>query len=130
MIKKIKQLSQQFNVPVHIHLHETEAEIADSLKKYGRRPLEWLDDFGLLSSKLIAVHMTQLLAEEITLVAERGVSVVHCPESNLKLASGFAPIHDLLAARVNVAVGTDGAASNNDLDMSADLIMRLCWERD
>lgn len=119
--KKINELSQQFNLPIHIHLHETNAEIVDSLKKYKRRPLQWLDELGLLSPRLICVHMTQLTPEEIQLVAAKGASVVHCPESNLKLASGFAPVSELMEAGVNVALGTDGAASNNDLDMFGEL---------
>ncbi len=119
--KKIKQLSADFNLPVHVHMHETEAEIADNLKKYGQRPLAWLNEFGLLSPQFICVHMTQMLPSEIELIAAKGVPIVHCPESNLKLASGFAPIHQLLEAGVTVALGTDGAASNNDLDMFGEL---------
>lgn len=119
--KKIKQLSDKFNVPIHVHMHETQAEIDDNLKRYGKRPLEWLHDMGLLSSQFICVHMTQLTPAEIELVAKKKISVVHCPESNLKLASGFAPINQLLNAGVTVALGTDGAASNNDLDMFGEL---------
>lgn len=119
--KKLKQLSAQFNIPIHVHLHETQAEIEDNLKRYGKRPLQWLDEFGLLSPQFIGVHMTQLTPAEIELIAKRGVPVVHCPESNLKLASGFAPISQLLDAGVTVALGTDGAASNNDLDMFGEL---------
>ena len=119
--KKLKKLSKQFNIPIHVHMHETQAEIEDSLKKYGKRPLQWLDEMGLLSPQFICVHMTQLSPDEIELVARRGVPVVHCPESNLKLASGFAPVHELLRAGVTVALGTDGAASNNDLDMFGEL---------
>ncbi len=119
--KKIKSLSDKFNVPIHLHLHETQAEIEDSLTKYGKRPIEWLSELGLLSPKLIGVHMTQLTPKEIEMVAQSGMAVVHCPESNLKLASGFAPINDLLSAGVTIALGTDGAASNNDLDMFGEL---------
>ncbi len=119
--KKIKRLSEDNNLPIHVHMHETAAEIADNLQKYGKRPLEWFNDFDLLSSKLICVHMTQLLPEEIELIASKHVSVVHCPESNLKLASGFAPVQKLQEAGVLVALGTDGAASNNDLDMWGEL---------
>ncbi len=119
--KKIKNLSEQFNIPIHLHLHETQAEIDESLAKYGKRPIEWLNELGLISPKLIGIHMTQLTPQEIELVAASGMSIVHCPESNLKLASGFAPIHELLSAGVNVAIGTDGAGSNNDLDMFGEL---------
>jgi 5-methylthioadenosine/S-adenosylhomocysteine deaminase len=89
--------------------------------KTGQRPLERLAQLGLVSPRLIAVHMTQLTPKEIAALRENNVSVVHCPESNLKLASGFCPVHELLTAGVNVALGTDGAASNNDLDMLSEL---------
>ncbi|MEB1531068.1 TRZ/ATZ family hydrolase [Xanthomonas sp. WHRI 7945] len=115
--ERVRMLSDQLDVPVHLHTHETAQEIADSLKQYGQRPLARLDRLGLVNDRLIAVHMTQLTDAEIHLCAERGVSVVHCPESNLKLASGFCPACALQRAGVNLAIGTDGCASNNDLDM-------------
>jgi len=110
-------LADQLDVPVHLHLHETAQEVEQSLKEHGQRPLARLDRLGLVNDRLIAVHMTQLTDAEIHLCAERGVSVVHCPESNLKLASGFCPACALERAGVNLAIGTDGCASNNDLDM-------------
>ncbi|MBT7308801.1 MAG: amidohydrolase family protein, partial [Gammaproteobacteria bacterium] len=88
---------------------------------HGIRPLKRLEQLGLLGPRLAAVHMTQLTEDEIQLLAERNVSVVHCPESNLKLASGFSPVDQLMKAGVNVALGTDGAASNNDLDLLAEM---------
>ena len=100
---------------------ETALEIAQALADNGRRPLARLAELGLLSHRLMAVHMTQLNDEEISEVARAGVSVVHCPESNLKLASGFCPVAKLLDAGVNIALGTDGAASNNDLDMLSEM---------
>ena len=115
--ERVRMLSDQLDVPVHLHTHETAQEVADSVKLYGQRPLARLDRLGLVNDRLIAVHMTQLSEAEIQLCAERGVSVVHCPESNLKLASGFCPACALLKAGVNLAIGTDGCASNNDLDM-------------
>jgi 5-methylthioadenosine/S-adenosylhomocysteine deaminase len=115
--ERVRMLSDQLDVPVHLHTHETAQEIVDSLKQYGQRPLARLDRLGLVNDRLIAVHMTQLTEQEIHLCAERGVSVVHCPESNLKLASGFCPACALQRAGVNLAIGTDGCASNNDLDM-------------
>ncbi len=118
---KIKGLSEKFDAPIHVHMHETQAEIDDNLQRYGRRPLQWLDELGLLSPQFICVHMTQLTDSEIELIAQRGAPVVHCPESNLKLASGFTPVNKLLNAGVTVALGTDGAASNNDLDMFGEL---------
>jgi len=115
--ERVRMLSDQLDVPVHLHTHETAQEITDSLKQYGQRPLARLDRLRPGNDRLIAVHMTQLTEAEIHLCAERGVSVVHCPESNLKLASGFCPACALQRAGVNLAIGTDGCASNNDLDM-------------
>ena len=115
--ERVRMLSDQLDIPVHLHTHETAQEIEDSIKLHGQRPLARLDRLGLVNDRLIAVHMTQLTEGEIHLCAERGVSVVHCPESNLKLASGFCPACALVRAGVNLAIGTDGCASNNDLDM-------------
>ena len=115
--ERIRMLADQLDVPVHLHLHETAQEVQQSLEEHGQRPIARLDRLGLFNDRLIAVHMTQLTDAEIHLCAERGVSVVHCPESNLKLASGFCPACALQRAGVNLAIGTDGVASNNDLDM-------------
>lgn len=115
--ERIRMLADQLDLPVHLHLHETAQEVTDSQKLHGQRPIARIDRLGLLNDRLIAVHMTQLTDAEIALCAQRGVSVVHCPESNLKLASGFSPACALLRAGVNLAIGTDGCASNNDLDM-------------
>jgi 5-methylthioadenosine/S-adenosylhomocysteine deaminase len=115
--ERIRMLSDQLDVPVHLHLHETAHEVEESRAKSGQRPLARMDRLGLVSDRLVAVHMTQLTDAEIALCAQRGVSVVHCPESNLKLASGFCRASDLSRAGVNLAIGTDGCASNNDLDM-------------
>ena len=114
---RIRMLADQLDLPVHLHLHETAQEVALSQEKHGQRPIARMDRLGLFNDRLIAVHMTQLTEAEIHLCAERGVSVVHCPESNLKLASGFCPACALERAGVNLAIGTDGVASNNDLDM-------------
>lgn len=115
--ERIRMLADQLDLPVHLHLHETAQEVEQSQQQYGQRPIARLDRLGLVNDRLIAVHMTQLTDGEIHLCAERGVSVVHCPESNLKLASGFCPACALERAGVNIAIGTDGVASNNDLDM-------------
>ncbi|KFN44562.1 TRZ/ATZ family hydrolase [Arenimonas oryziterrae] len=115
--ERIRMLAEQLDVPVHCHVHETAQEIEDSIKQHGQRPLARLDRLGLVNERLIAVHMTQLTDAEIALCAERGTSVLHCPQSNLKLASGFSPIEKLRRAGVNIGLGTDGCASNNDLDM-------------
>ena len=119
--ERIRGLSEQLDIPVHCHVHETAQEISDSLTAYGERPLARLQRLGLVNARLIAVHMTQLTEAEIALCAQQAVSVVHCPESNLKLASGFAPVEALRRAGVNVALGTDGCASNNDLDMFGEM---------
>ncbi|HET8818069.1 MAG TPA: TRZ/ATZ family hydrolase [Xanthomonadaceae bacterium] len=118
---RIRMLADQLDIPVHCHVHETAQEVAESQERHGQRPLARLDRLGLVNDRLIAVHMTTLDDGEIALCAQRGVSVVHCPESNLKLASGFCPVARLQAAGVNLAIGTDGAASNNDLDMFGEL---------
>ena len=120
-LKKINTLAQELGIPIQMHVHESEEEIAQGMELHGKRPLERLADLGLLGEHLIAVHMTQLEWPDIELVAKHGVHVAHCAESNLKLASGFCPVMDLLGAGVNVAIGTDGAASNNDLDMLGEM---------
>lgn len=120
-LEKIATLAEELDCQVHMHVHETEHEISESVDRFGVRPLERLDRLGLVSPRLAAVHMTQLLDMEIESVASRGVSVIHCPQSNLKLASGMCRVSDLLGAGVNVAIGTDGASSNNDLDMLSEM---------
>jgi 5-methylthioadenosine/S-adenosylhomocysteine deaminase len=119
--ERIRMLSDQLDLPVHCLVHETAHEVAESQQKFGQRPLARLERLGLVNDRLIAVHMTQLTDAEIALCAERGVSVAHCAESNLKLASGFCPVAKLQRAGVNGAIGTDGAASNNDLDMFGEM---------
>jgi 5-methylthioadenosine/S-adenosylhomocysteine deaminase len=115
--RRVATLAAELDLPVHLHLHETADEIARSITQHGVRPLERLARLGLLGPNLSAAHCVHLSAEEILLLARHGCSVVHCPSSNLKLASGFAPVAALLEQNVNVALGTDGAASNNRLDM-------------
>jgi len=120
-LSRMRVLADEMDLPMHIHVHETAGEIEQSLKQYGKRPLERLNDLGLVSPNLMAVHFTQTTDDEIALLAESGSHVVHCPESNLKLASGFCPVKKLMDAGVNVALGTDGAASNNDLNMLGEM---------
>lgn len=120
-LTRTRMLADELIIPVHIHLHETEHEVQESNNMLGMRPIERLQKLGLLNARLTAVHMTQLTDEEIKTIAETGVNVVHCPESNLKLNSGYCPVNQLVAAGVNVALGTDGAASNNDLDMFSEM---------
>ena len=120
-LQRIATLAEELDIPIHMHVHETADEVQQAVARHGRRPLQRLDELGLLSPRLLAVHMTQLDKPEIQRCAETGVHVIHCPESNLKLASGFCPVHDLSQAGVNVALGTDGAASNNDLNMFSEM---------
>ena len=120
-LERIRLLSDQLGIPVHMHVHETAHEVEEARRAQGVRPLARLQRLGLVNEWLLAVHMTQLSAAEIELCAHAGVSVIHCPESNLKLASGFCPTHALDQAGVNLALGTDGAASNNDLDMFGEM---------
>jgi 5-methylthioadenosine/S-adenosylhomocysteine deaminase len=116
-LTKLRTLNDELNLPVHMHVHETAHEVREAEKATGKRPLARLAELNLLQPNLAAVHMTQLTDADIALLAQTGVNVTHCPASNLKLASGFCPVHALLTAGVSVALGTDGAASNNDLDM-------------
>ena len=120
-LRQIAMYSNELDVPVHMHVHETAAEVSEAEQKNGKRPLERLDQLNLLNSNLVAVHMTELNEFELERIAEAGVHVAHCPESNLKLASGICPLAKLLDKGVNVCLGTDGAASNNDLDMFGEM---------
>lgn len=119
-LEKIAMYSSELDMRVHMHIHETEFEVKEAIKNTGKRPLERLDQLGLVNDNLIAVHMTDLTDNEIERLAETGSHIAHCPESNLKLASGFCPISKLNNAQVNISLGTDGAASNNDLDLLAE----------
>lgn len=114
-------LSEKTGARIQIHLHETEFEIAEALEKRGQRPTERLRNLGMLGTSTQCVHMTQVDESDLTLLSESGAHVIHCPESNLKLASGFCPAQAMLDRGINVAIGTDGAASNNDLDLFGEL---------
>ena len=121
LLEKIRTFADEMDLPIHMHVHETADEIRQAVEATGKRPLARLHELGLLTPSLQAVHMTQLNDEEITLLAETGVQVIHCPESNMKLASGFCPVAQLQQAGINVALGTDGAASNNDLNLLGEM---------
>lgn len=121
ILKEIKTLSEQYHLSVHMHVQETAVEVAESIAKLGKRPLRRLYDLGLLSPRFLSVHMTQINDEDIGLLKETNANVAHCPESNLKLVSGFCPVAKLLENKINVALGTDGAASNNNLDMIGEM---------
>jgi len=118
---KIVTYAEQLNLPVHLHLHETLDEITDSLQQHNLRPIARLNHLGLLGPNLIAVHATHLNDAEIALLSQQGCHVAHCPSSNLKLASGIAPVSAMAQRGINVGLGTDGAASNNRLDLFAEM---------
>lgn len=120
-LTKIARLASEHNACIQMHLHETAFEIDSALKEYGQRPLQRMADIGLLGPHFQAVHMVHLNDDDIRLVADSGSHIIHCPESNLKLASGFCPVQDCLNAAINIALGTDGAASNSDLDLLGEM---------
>ena len=120
-VKKCISLAEKYGAKLHIHLSESEDEVKEVLSKYGKTPAELLLEIGGVNENLIAVHCVKLRDEEIEAFAKRGASIVHCPESNLKLGSGIAPVVRMLETGVNLALGTDGPASNNDLDMFTEM---------
>jgi len=120
-LTSLRVTADQLDVRVQIHLHETALEIATSVEETGLRPFERLEKAGLINASLLAVHAVHLDPGEVTRMSEAGVNIAHCPRSNLKLASGIAPICEYRAAGINVAIGTDGAASNNVLDVLAEI---------
>ena len=121
IMKKVCELSNQYKIPVHIHLHETTEEITTYKKKKGQSPIEYFDKQGWLNEYSIAVHVVHLTDHEAHILAKNKVSVVHCPESNMKLSSGKFPWDLLKKYEVNIALGTDGSTSNNDLDMFGEI---------
>ena len=123
-------LAAELDVPVQIHLHETAGEVLQAVEANGERPLDTLHRLGLLGPRTQCVHMTDLGDQDIALLAATGAHVVHCPQSNMKLASGTCPVSLLQDAGVNVALGTDSAASNNDLNLFGEMQAALrCWPR-
>jgi 5-methylthioadenosine/S-adenosylhomocysteine deaminase len=115
--ERVVTYAEQLNIPIHVHVHETQDEIRQGLEQYGCRPLARLEKLGLLCPNLIAVHAVHLTPEEIAILAKQGCHAAHCPSSNLKLASGISPVAQMLDAGINVGLGTDGSASNNRLDL-------------
>lgn len=120
-LKRSKDMAEKYDVPLHIHLSETEWEVNEIISRHGKRPAEYLESIGFLDKRVIAAHCVWLNDDEINLLSNRGVSVAHCIESNLKLASGIAPVPQMIRAGVKVSFGTDGAASNNDLAVLGDM---------
>ncbi|WP_338825403.1 5-methylthioadenosine/S-adenosylhomocysteine deaminase [Moorella humiferrea] len=123
-LTKVAATAAGLGVGLHIHLAETKGEVADIQSRYGATPIALANRLGLFELPVLAAHCVHLTPEDISILAEKKVGVAHCPESNLKLASGVAPVKAMLSAGVNVAIGTDGAASNNNLDMVGE--MRTC----
>ena len=120
-LQRIRQLADELELPIHVSLHETAAAIEHAMADAGCRPLARMHELGLVTPALVGVHATHLIPAEIELLGEAGASIVHCPRSNLKLASGACRIADLRSAGVNVALGTDSAAANNRLDLWSEL---------
>lgn len=118
---RIQELAEEHDLKINLHLHETADEVNQSIEQHKKRPIKRLDEIGLITERLIAIHMTQLNDEDFTILDAKKPSVVHCPESNMKLASGVCPVEKLLASGIHVALGTDGAASNNDLNMLGEM---------
>ncbi|HMA18955.1 MAG TPA: amidohydrolase family protein [Thermoanaerobaculia bacterium] len=119
--RRTMKLGERYGAPVQTHLAESPAEIAMVRERFGTTPVRHLSGVGALTDRLVAAHCVCVDDEEIELLAQSGVGVVHCPESNMKLASGIAPVPGMLAAGVRLGLGTDGAASNNDLDMIGEM---------
>lgn len=122
-LQRIATMAEEMQSPIQIHLHETQQEVSDALSATGERPLQRLNRLGVLSPLVQCVHMTEVNDEDIDLLVQTGAHVIHCPRSNLKLASGFCPTDKLLQRGVNVALGTDGSASNNDQDLLSEMNM-------
>ncbi|TVZ38629.1 5-methylthioadenosine/S-adenosylhomocysteine deaminase [Alteromonadaceae bacterium 2753L.S.0a.02] len=120
-LQRIAVYAEELQAHVQVHLHETAFEVTTSQKEFGKRPIERLHDLGLITPLTQCVHMTQVSDADIALLTSSGASIIHCPRSNMKLASGACPVAKLLDADINVALGTDGAASNNSLDMFAEI---------
>lgn len=120
-LQRAIQLASDKNARIQLHLHETASEVADAIEKTGKRPTSRMMELGLLTPRTQCVHMTQMDDTDLSCLVDSGAHVIHCPESNLKLASGFCPVHRMQQAGVNVAIGTDGAASNNDLNLFGEL---------
>lgn len=118
---RAKELADQYRIKTNIHLQEAPSEIEGSIEKYGKRPLQRLHEIGMVTSELIAIHMTQINEEDMKILQATRPSIVHCPESNMKLVSGACPVQALAQHGINIALGTDGAASNNDLDMFGEM---------
>ncbi|MBO7172952.1 MAG: TRZ/ATZ family hydrolase [Burkholderiaceae bacterium] len=119
-LSRVVRLSERHNAPIHMHIDETDFEVQESLRLYGMRPIERLANLGIINERLISVHTVHPNDHEMALLANAGAHVAHCPSSNLKLASGFSPVHKMMQMGINVAIGTDSVASNDKLDILAE----------
>lgn len=120
-LMQVKELAKKYKVGIHTHISETQDEVDRIMKKYGKRPVEHLDSIGFLGPEVLAAHCVWLNEREIAVIQKQGVKPVHNPVSNMKTASGVAPMPEMLAACIPVSLGTDGAASNNSLDMFSEM---------
>lgn len=120
-LARVAMLAEELDAPTQIHLHETREEVLSSVERVGMRPIDFLEQVGLLGPRTQCVHMTALGDQDIATIAKHGAQVVHCPRSNLKLGSGICPVQKLMDHDINVALGTDGAASNNRLSMLGEM---------
>ena len=120
-LARVAMLAEELDAPIQIHLHETREEVLSSVERVGMRPIDFLEQVGLLGPRTQCVHMTALGDQDIATIAKHGAQVVHCPRSNLKLGSGICPVQKLMDHDINVALGTDGAASNNRLSMLGEM---------
>ncbi|WP_457642541.1 amidohydrolase [Persephonella sp.] len=120
-LKKCMDVAEKYDMIFHIHISETEFEVNTVKEKYGKTPVEHLNSIGVLNERVLAAHMVYPTEKEIEILADKKVKISHCPESNLKLASGVAPVPDMLKSGVTVSIGTDGTASNDDLDIIGEI---------
>ena len=121
VLRSVRTIATENNIPIHIHLSETESEVADCIKLHGKTPVKYLDDMGFLGPDVICAHLVHLTDEDIRIIVDRGVVAAHCPCSNMKLSSGIAPMQKLSEAGCRITLGTDGSASNNNLDMREEM---------
>jgi 5-methylthioadenosine/S-adenosylhomocysteine deaminase len=121
LLKNLKNMAEKHNTLYIIHLSENKEEVQDVKERYGASPVMHLENLGLLDNRVVADHCVMLTDAEIKLLAKREVKIVHCPERNMKIASGVAPVPQMLAAGISVGLGTDSSASNNDIDMFGEM---------
>ncbi len=129
LLMKARELAREYNTGIHIHVAETEKEVEDSLREKGKRPFEYLESIGFLGDNVLAAHAVHVSRKEMEILKKRGVSIAHCPVSNMKLCSGVAPVKEYLSSGINVALGTDGCASNNTLDMFEEIKMAALLQK-